>query len=517
MSYEDDMIDYDEYDASEPIDIDEGNTAVMGKYDFLMQDEIEKERNQKIEEFIQFSSLPKHQAELVLMQYNWNIDILMNDWFDKMQKIKENSGLSQTKQSQEAVKKFAKKTNYTKGVCPICFTEIEENDIIHLDCDHCFCTDCFKSYLQQKVLDPLTLLSCPCPFSGCNFIVTHDIFTKLLNNDPVSLKAYNKCLIRNFTESNSDIKLCPNPKCDVIVKVPGHGMIEVKCQCGYTFCFKCLREGHRPCDCEMVQYWENKSKSDGENTKWLIVNTKQCPNCHKYIEKNQGCNHMTCRKEAGGCGYEFCWICLGEWKPHGSSWYECKKYNPTDVDKKKEQMRLNTKYELERYANFYDSYSNEVKALKFGIKLKDTVEKYKLALEKDKQQPHLELKFLDEALQTVLDCHNILKNTYIFGYYMNNNLKEYQLYVYHQEMLRRQGDLLYDQLETDYLPKIIKKDNLEEFNKSFAEYKGNIKSLMSTISTFKENVLNEIENHPDYIDYNLLKNVSSSASQSKKK
>ena len=89
MSYEDDMIDYDEYDASEPIDIDEGNTAVMGKYDFLMQDEIEKERNQKIEEFIQFSSLPKHQAELVLMQYNWNIDILMNDWFDKMQKIKE--------------------------------------------------------------------------------------------------------------------------------------------------------------------------------------------------------------------------------------------------------------------------------------------------------------------------------------------------------------------------------------------------------------------------------------------
>lgn len=300
MSYEDDMIDYDEYDASEPIDIDEGNTAVMGKYDFLMQDEIEKERNQKIEEFIQFSSLPKHQAELVLMQYNWNIDILMNDWFDKMQKIKENSGLSQTKQSQEAVKKFAKKTKYTKGVCPICFTEIEENDIIHLDCDHCFCSDCFKSYLQQRVLDPLTLLSCPCPFSGCNFIVTHDIFTKLLKNDPVSLKAYNKCLIRNFTESNSDIKLCPNPKCDVIVKVPGHGMIEVKCQCGYTFCFKCLREGHRPCDCEMVQYWENKSKSDGENTKWLIVNTKQCPNCHKYIEKNQGCNHMTCRKEAGG-------------------------------------------------------------------------------------------------------------------------------------------------------------------------------------------------------------------------
>lgn len=48
MSYEDDMIDYDEYDASEPIDIDEGNTAVMGKYDFLMQDEIEKNVTKKL-------------------------------------------------------------------------------------------------------------------------------------------------------------------------------------------------------------------------------------------------------------------------------------------------------------------------------------------------------------------------------------------------------------------------------------------------------------------------------------
>jgi ariadne-1 len=434
-----------------------------------------------------------------------------------MQKIKENSGISQTKASQEKLDKYFKKNKIPNNICLVCETEIEPGDCISLECNHQFCFDCFKEYLKEKTNDQLTLLATKCPMQFCNFQVPSEIFLKVLKDDKEKLNIYNKCLMRNFTESNADIKLCPNPKCDIIVKLPGHGMIEVKCHCGMTFCFKCLRDGHRPCDCEMIDFWEAKNKSDGENTKWLIVNTKQCPNCHKYIEKNQGCNHMTCRKEAGGCGYEFCWICLGEWKPHGSSWYECKKYNPTELDKRKEEMRLNTKYELERYANFYDSYSNEVKALKFGIKLKDTVEKYKLALEKDKEQPHLELKFLDEALQTVLDCHNILKNTYIFGYYMNNNLKEYQLYVYHQEMLRRQGDLLYDQLETDYLPKIIKKDNLEEFNKSFAEYKGNIKSLMSTISTFKENVLNEIENHPDYIDYSLLKNVSTSASQSKKK
>ena len=29
--------------------------------------------------------------------------------------------------------------------------------------------------------------------------------------------------------------------------------------------------------------------------------------------------HMTCKK----CKYEFCWVCMGEWSAHGTSWYSC--------------------------------------------------------------------------------------------------------------------------------------------------------------------------------------------------
>lgn len=47
---------------------------------------------------------------------------------------------------------------------------------------------------------------------------------------------------------------------------------------------------------------------ESENVNWLLANTKKCPNCHAAIEKNGGCMHMTCRKNAGGCGYEFCWL-----------------------------------------------------------------------------------------------------------------------------------------------------------------------------------------------------------------
>ena len=524
MSYEDedDYMNYgdeDYYDGSEPIDIENDN-HILGNYEFLMKDEIERERNKKIDEFKEYSSMSHCESELILINYNWNIDILMNDWFDKTQNIKESSGICQTKESQKKIKEFFKKNKIDQNCCLVCYTDIDEGDEISLGCKHKFCSYCFKSYLKQKVTDQLTLLSTHCPLSGCNYIVTSEIFEKCLKDDKDSLNIYNKCLIRNFTESNSDIKLCPNPKCDVIVKLPGHGMVEIRCQCGRPFCFKCLRESHRPCDCEMIQMWEEKSKSEGENTKWLLVNTKQCPKCHKYIEKNQGCNHMTCRKEAGGCSYEFCWICLGEWAPHGSSWYKCVKYNPTEVDKQKEKMRMETKYELERYANYYDSYSQEENAYKYALKLMDKIAGYKKSLEEDKNQPHLELGFLDEAVQTVIDCHRILKNTYIFGFYMktkNENKSASSLYIHHQEMLRVEADKLHELLEMQYLPKILNLNLFDEFNKAFIEYKNKILTIMSATTKFKENILIDIENHPDYIDYTMFKSDNGPTTSKKKK
>ena len=508
MAEEDEIIDYQEdYGNEDNIDMDE-NEIVEGKYEFLTMDEMDKEREKKIDEFIQYSNLPKAKAELVLMNNNWNIDILMNDWYDKMQKIMENSGIAQTPLSQKKLDEYFKKHKVPKNFCLVCETEIEPGDVVCLECNHQFCSDCFREYLKEKSKDQLTLLATKCPMQYCNFQVHSEVIKRMFANQPYEMNIYNKCLMRNFTESNADIKLCPNPKCDIIIKLPGHGMIEVKCHCGKTFCFKCLREGHRPCDCEMMQIWEEKNRSDGENTKWLIVNTKQCPNCHKYIEKNQGCNHMTCRKEAGGCGYEFCWICLGEWKPHGTSWYECKKYSPTELDKNKEKIRNNMKLELERFANYYESYQEEEKAIKYAVKLNEKIENYKKELEVIKHQPHNEVLFLDDALRTVTECHQILKNTYIFGYYMKQSNNS-SLYVHHQEMLRRNADLLHDKIEMKYLNDIMAENNLEEFNKKFSIFKGEVICLISATMKFKENILDEIEKHPEYIDYNMLKNSSS--------
>ena len=353
--------------------------------------------------------------------------------------------------------------------------------------------------------DQLTLLDTKCPMKNCNFNVTESIFKKCLADDKKLLSIYKKCILRNFTESNIDIKMCPNPDCNLCVKLPGHGMYEIKCQCGALFCFKCLKESHRPCECFIIDMWNKKNNSESENSKWLVLNTKQCPNCHKYIEKNQGCNHMTCRKSAGGCGYEFCWICLGEWAPHGSSYFKCEKYDPNKEDEIKKKLKNEMKFELEKYINYFDNYTLQNNSQKYVLNLKDKIKDMKESLEKEKNLPYSELGFLDEALNTVIDCHRILKNIYVFGYYMKQNINKKALIEYNQYMLNRECDLLHELLELESLPNIIMIEELEQFNKEFMKYKGHVISLISSISQFRKNILEDIENDDQLIDYDFIK------------
>ena len=67
-------------------------------------------------------------------------------------------------------------------------------------------------------------------------------------------------------------------------------------------CFECNEVWHPKMTCEKAQEksygkWSSKKK-----------NVDKCPHCKMRIEKESGCNHMTCWY----CKYEFCWICKGE-------------------------------------------------------------------------------------------------------------------------------------------------------------------------------------------------------------
>jgi len=168
------------------------------------------------------------------------------------------------------------------------------------------------------------------------------------------------------------MKYCPSTDCVFIIKCERKNRNEpVVCLCGFKFCFLCHDYDigdHVPATCQMVEWWLKKASDESENVQWIIANTKKCPNCRKPIEKNGGCMHMTCQKHAGGCGFEFCWLCRGDWKEHGSNtggYYSCNKYdssNAKDEDVESEKAKT----ELETYMFYYHRYQSHSNAMKIA-------------------------------------------------------------------------------------------------------------------------------------------------------
>jgi ariadne-1 len=76
----------------------------------------------------------------------------------------------------------------------------------------------------------------------------------------------------------------------------------VVCQCLKQYCLKCGNFSHPGSVCPPPK----------KTVVWLEKHSKQCPNCKEAIQKRSGCNHMTCAPP-GGCGYQFCWLCMGRW------------------------------------------------------------------------------------------------------------------------------------------------------------------------------------------------------------
>ena len=46
---------------------------------------------------------------------------------------------------------------------------------------------------------------------------------------------------------------------------------------------------------------------------WLTLHTIKCTRCGRHIEKNGGCNHMSCQR----CNADWCWLCNKEMKGGG--------------------------------------------------------------------------------------------------------------------------------------------------------------------------------------------------------
>lgn len=288
---------------------------------------------------------------------------------------------------------------------------------------------------------------------------------------------YDRFLLEAFVEESPEFRWCPGPGCGRAAELAGRptrisaASRLVRCACHLAWCFDCGGDMHLPVPCKVVQEWNHKNQDSSADATWLVANTKACPKCKNPIEKNGGCMHMTCRKP-GGCGHEFCWICLQNWRGHTS----CNKYQQEES-----QDVRDARSELQRYAHFFERFRAHEKAQDFADgHQREHIDQVMRALVVESGVPLKTAEFLVAAVDEIVVSRRFLKWTYAHAFVKKLTGDESKFFEFEQAQLEGTLERLSDVMENTDWGAYLDPAALEQF----AEVRTKVVSLTGVVQSF---------------------------------
>ncbi|ETN77370.1 IBR domain protein [Necator americanus] len=235
--------------------------------------------------------------------------------------------------------------------CEVCFENKTGRECVRFSpCRHTFCKECVAAYFKEKLLQEISLLSCPS--DSCVTNAPQKLIVELLGEE--AFERYERLLLSRVLNGMSDMATCPRIACQKPAALSQIIDNLATCLvCGHSFCTKCFKAYHGVQKCrtkynlsvfvensdftwgfQEVSLLEFLRATDEERTQmgywyggiekleaemealikekewrsyaWIEENVPdRCPGCAIAIQKNEGCNHMYCTM----CGTRFCWNC----------------------------------------------------------------------------------------------------------------------------------------------------------------------------------------------------------------
>uniref|UniRef100_A0A7S1YGL0 RBR-type E3 ubiquitin transferase n=1 Tax=Grammatophora oceanica TaxID=210454 RepID=A0A7S1YGL0_9STRA len=405
-------------------------------------DELVPVMKNRIRDATEVLEVPASAAAVLLREFNWSKERLLERFYEDPDKLQRKVGVYF--RCHPVVKKVPKRLTRanSKSVaasCEICY-ESDGIKMLSMPCGHEFCTECWSDFVGNALEEGPSCVRKTCPQAKCTEVVTEEEAGKL--EPSTLLTKFEQYQLRSFVESNSLTRWCPGRGCERVACAASASAMESEgskaaCDaCSTDFCVVCGEEPHAPTVCKELAKWLEKCRNESETANWILANTKPCPKCSSRIEKNQGCNHMTCQR----CRYEFCWICMGDWTEHGANtggYYKCNKFDPNDDGDQSDAAKA--KRELDRYLHYYKRYHAHSEAQRFAKKqLKETEARMVLLQESSENARWSDVEFLKTANEQLVECRRVLKYTYAYAYYFPVAKKlQKERFEHHQEMLER--------------------------------------------------------------------------------
>lgn len=369
-------------------------------YEILTVNEMIKRQENIIKNICELLCVTSGFARALLIKFGWKEEKVTNLFLSKgKEALLKEAGLSEAVMESNLVSH----NRDEMFCCPLCCDTVPMYKTDALMCNHRFCNSCWKTYIELKVSEGKSK-GINCMEFKCEYIADEMMVLKFIS-DKIK-QQYSKVIAESFVEDNRNAKWCPGKNCNrcVINNAPSISILEIKCDCGEKFCFSCSSEPHLPCSCDMLKLWQKKCSDDSETFNWLNSFTKNCPKCSKSIEKNGGCNHMSCP-----CGHHFCWICLGDFN-HQTYRHSCGRYS-------EDSSKENSRKTIERYLHYYNRWKAHNDSRMLENRIRDAIRE-KVNNMINNSYKNIEAHWLQNGTEVLFNCRKALQYSYVFAYYI---------------------------------------------------------------------------------------------------
>lgn len=398
------------------------------EFECLAIDDVEKLLNECVEQLSNSIQVIPSLAKVLLVTHHWAVPDIVQRYKKDANKLLVESRIKPGHPATADVQGGHLDGGGKMTMCCVCLQPLPAEVFKTLTCGHTFCKDCWASHFEVQVMQGVSTVI-ECMDKDCRVLVPEDFVLNILSKSS-RRERYQLFAFNDHVKSHPELRFCPGPNCSIVVRSKEHKGKRVTCKrCKTSFCFKCGIDYHAPTDCEVIKKWLTKCADDSETANYISAHTKDCPKCHICIEKNGGCNHMQCYN----CKHEFCWMCLGDWKTHGSEYYECSRYkeNPNIAH---ESAHAQAREALKKYLFYFERWENHSKSLKLE---EQTLQNLKNRIQKKVMKNEgtwIDWQYLLDAAALLARCRYTLQYTYPYAYFMEPSPRK-ELFEYQQAQL----------------------------------------------------------------------------------
>lgn len=418
----------DYYDIGDDCDLDHDPRKVdpeAFEFECLTIEDVEKLLNESVEVLCNTLRVSPSLAKVLLHTHQWSFPEVIQRYQKDADELLLESRIKPKTPPENDVQVLRSSRSVN---CPVCLLTYAGEMFRNLACGHLFCIDCWGTHFEVQLIQGVST-GMECMARECNILAPEDFVLSLLTKSNRREK-YQQFVFCDYVKSHPELRFCPGPNCNMVARAKELKSKRILCsQCKTSFCFRCGMEYHAPTDCDTIKKWLTKCADDSETANYISAHTKDCPRCHICIEKNGGCNHMQCYN----CKHDFCWMCLGDWKSHGSEYYECSRYkeNPNIAH---ESAHAQAREALKKYLFYFERWENHSKSLRLE---EQTLQKIKNRTHEKVMKNEgtwIDWQYLIHAAALLAKCRYTLQYTYPYAYFMEAGPRK-ELFEYQQAQL----------------------------------------------------------------------------------